>query len=502
MTDTIELMRHHVLNIAIRGELVEQRIEEGTSEEFYQAIQLEKKQLNNKILSSRNDKNEMPFDIPTTWKWIKISNICRLITKGTTPKGGRNAYIDDGIVFLRAENIDETIQMKDTKYIKDETHTKELKRSILKENDLLITIAGTLGRSAVVRKKHLPANINQAISIVRVLNANLVDVEYLRYYFNSKVTMDNLLSKTKATAIPNLTLEIISDTLISLPPLAEQKRIVAKIEEIFAVIDQIGTRKKEALTIINNMRQTALQEAIMGTLLDQDDSDESASILYRKMQAEKEQMMKEKKIKKEKSLPEIESEEVAFDIPKSWKWVKMGALAKKVHYGYTASATEDGNAKMLRITDIQGGRVDWDSVPYCEIEENKIEQYKLNDNDIVIARTGGTVGKSFKINKDSTTDSVFASYLIRIVLTESDSSNYIAYFLNSPYYWEQIGINAQGTGQPNVNATQLSNLILPLPPLAEQHRIVEKLDEIMAICDQMEANFDGSSEVNEDLKVV
>lgn len=476
MADTVELMRKRVLDMATRGELVEQRKEEGPASNVF----LEK----NKILCS----NDVPFDIPKNWEWVTLNDIGTW-GAGATPARGNPAYWTNGTIpWIKTGELNNgeiwNSEERITELALEKTSVK-----VNQPEDILIAMYGaTIGKLGILK---FEATTNQACCACTPFEG--MNNKYLFYFLMSH--REKFIEGSEGGAQPNISKTKIINTPFPLPPTQEQNRIVAKIEEILAVIDQIGTKKEEALLIIRNMRQTALQDAIMGLLVEQDETDESASELYAKIKNEKESLTKIGIIKKEKPFPEIESDDIAFEIPESWKWVRLGSLAKKVHYGYTASATEYGNAKMLRITDIQGGRVNWESVPYCEIEENKIEQYKLNDNDIVIARTGGTVGKSFKINKDTTTDSVFASYLIRIILTESDSTNYIAYFLNSPYYWEQIGINAQGTGQPNVNATQLSNLILPLPPLAEQERIVEKLDEIMGICDQMEAILDGSADM-------
>lgn len=484
MGDTIALMRKRLLDMAIRGELVEQRPGEGNAEDSYKSSKLPE------VMPA-----DRPFEIPVNWRWVQLGSVGVTQTGNTPPKKNKE-YYNGNIPFVKPDNIYNDHIDYDTT-LKLTNLGLEKGRSV-QANSILMVCIGTIGKTFITDKL---CAFNQQINSLTPYIEESYHTEYLFRVFESSYFQTLAWDSSSATTINILNKGRWNNLLLPLPPLAEQNRIVTKIEEIFAVIDQIGTKKEEALSIIRSMRQTALQDAIMGVLVEQEDTDEPASVLYEKIQAKNEQLVKEQKLKKDKSFPEINAEEVPFEIPESWKWVKMGSLAKKVHYGYTASATENGNVKMLRITDIQGGRVNWDSVPYCEIEENIIEQYKLNDNDIVIARTGGTVGKSFKINKDTTTDSVFASYLIRIVLTESDSANYIAYFLNSPYYWEQIGINAQGTGQPNVNATQLSNLILPLPPLAEQERIVEKLNEIMGICDQMESILNENSEVNIALKV-
>lgn len=240
---------------------------------------------------------------------------------------------------------------------------------------------------------------------------------------------------------------------------------------------------------IQALRNKVLDLAIQGKLVEQDPRDEPARELLLRIQSEKKKLIKEKIIKTEKPLPVIEKDDIPFVLPESWQWIRMGEIATKIHYGYTASANESGNAQMLRITDIQNGKVQWDNVPYCTIDDGKINQYKLEENDIVIARTGGTVGKSFLI-KDINSVSVFASYLIRIVLTYPEVANYVNFFLDSPYYWKVIGIQSKGTGQPNVNAKQLSSIMVPFPPLAEQKRIVDKIETLMKQINKLEEQLE------------
>ncbi|QQS36931.1 MAG: restriction endonuclease subunit S [Ignavibacteriales bacterium] len=167
-------------------------------------------------------------------------------------------------------------------------------------------------------------------------------------------------------------------------------------------------------------------------------------------------------------------------LPPNWSWVKLGDVSKRIHYGYTASAQEKTvGPKLLRITDIQNGKVDWSEVPFCEITKEEVEKYLLKENDIVFARTGATVGKSFLI-KGRIPKSVFASYLIRLQLLDKTLPAYIYLFFQSNNYWSQIKSNSAGIGQPNVNAQKLINLSIPLPPLPEQKKIVEKIEELFS----------------------
>lgn len=178
---------------------------------------------------------------------------------------------------------------------------------------------------------------------------------------------------------------------------------------------------------------------------------------------------------------------VPFAIPQNWQWVSLSNISQRIHYGFTASATSSGTYHLLRITDIKESGVDWSSVPYCQIAEEDAKKFNLSEGDIVIARTGGTIGKSFLIqNKDCS--SVFASYLIRVI---PDANlvfpEFLIKFMESPTYWSQLSKASRGTGQPNVNTKSLGALLVPLPPIEEQHRIVAKLNELLPLIDQMTA---------------
>ena len=228
------------------------------------------------------------------------------------------------------------------------------------------------------------------------------------------------------------------------------------------------------------LKNALLQHAIQGRLVPQDPDDEPADVLLQRIRAEKEQLIKEGKIKKQKPLPPITEEEKPFTIPDSWQWVRLGELAARINYGFTASASMHGDIKFLRITDIniKTNVVNWDSVPFCTIDKNKINSYLLLPNDILIARTGGTIGKFYIVDK-KIPKSIFASYLIRISLIKNITTRYIGIFLSSPAYWSQIIDSSMGTGQPNVNSIALASLKLPFPPLAEQQRIVARLEELL-----------------------
>ena len=167
------------------------------------------------------------------------------------------------------------------------------------------------------------------------------------------------------------------------------------------------------------LRKKVIDLAIQGKLTEQLPSDGDAETLYAQIQEEKARLIKEGKIKKEKPLPIITNDEIPFGIPTNWKWIRWGDLSEKIQYGYNAPAKSSGRIKMVRISDIQDGNVRWDDVPYCDIEEDSIEDYLLKVNDILFARTGGTVGKSYIVS-DIPEGAVFAGYLIRTSIIHSN----------------------------------------------------------------------------------
>tara|TARA_R110001592_G_scaffold1778_4_gene10568 strand:- start:1320 stop:2666 length:1347 start_codon:yes stop_codon:yes gene_type:complete len=178
-------------------------------------------------------------------------------------------------------------------------------------------------------------------------------------------------------------------------------------------------------------------------------------------------------------------------LPANWLKVKLEGLAEDISYGYTApSSKEQVGPHLLRITDIQENNVSWSTVPYCEIDSKQAQKYLLKENDLLFARTGATVGKSFLI-KGEIPEAVYASYLIRVRCLQPEATSYLAHYFQSQDYWRQITEFSAGIGQPNVNGSKLKDLDIPLPPAAEQIRIVAKLDELLIQVDTLKARIDG-----------
>ena len=244
------------------------------------------------------------------------------------------------------------------------------------------------------------------------------------------------------------------------------------------------------------LKNSILQRAIEGKLVEQREEEGTAAELLREIKAEKARLVKEGKLKKEKPLPAIKAEEIPFEIPESWEWVRWGDLSQSIQYGYNAPAKEHGRIKMVRISDIQDNKILWGTVPYCDIDESDIKTYLLEKNDILFARTGGTVGKSYLVN-DTPEEAVYAGYLIRTRYSSRLMPRYLKSFMESQLYWTQLRGGTIATAQPNCNGKTLAKMILPLPPLAEQKRIVAKIEELLPHVEQYGKAHDELTALNE-----
>ena len=489
---TPQELKSSILQLAIQGKLVEQRPEEGTGEELYQQIQAEKKRLiqEGKIKKEKPlpeiAEDEVPFEIPESWKWVQWGEIVNIVS---ARRVHQSDWKMEGIPFYRAREIAKLATdgyVENELFISQELYEEFSKSGVPKEGDLMVTAVGTLGKTYIVKDKdHF---YYKDASVICFENYAHVCPEYLKYLMESELMKSQIRSNSGGTTVATLTMVRMVEYLMPLPPLAEQKRIVAKIEELLPYLD----RYEKAWNRLEDfgrrfpvdMQKSILQMAIQGKLVEQRPEEGTGEELYQQIQAEKKRLIQEGKIKKEKPLPEIAEDEVPFEIPEGWCWVRWGDLSQSIQYGYNAPAQENGRIKMVRISDIQNGKVLWDTVPYCEISEDEIPTYLLGINDILFARTGGTVGKSYLV-KEVPEDAIYAGYLIRTRYSALLCPEYLKYFMESQLYWEQLRNGTIATAQPNCNGKTLSRMILPLPPLAEQKRIVARLEEILPLCERL-----------------
>lgn len=490
---TPQQLKGSILNMAVQGRLISSSENENTNELYNHLIE-EKNALikagkckKSKTLSPIIE-DKIPFEIPDTWKWIKIGEIASLVTKGTTPRSGNIAYLDSGIGFLRAENVAglDKLNKDNLKYIDEETHTGYLKRSIIEEKDILITIAGTLGRTGIVRKEDLPLNANQAVSIIRLVAPEMLNLKYLVYAINSPEIQKYLTQQKKITAIPNLTLEIIENCLIPLAPLSAQNAVVTKIEELMPFVDRYSA-SYEKLGQFNakfpeEMKKSILQYAIQGKLVEQRAEEGNAEDLYQQIQEEKQKLIKEGKIKKEKPLAEITEDEIPFDIPDSWKWCYIGELfLHNTGKAQNSSGSTNGTIrKFITTSNLYWNEFDFTKVKEMPFTDKELERCTVQKGDLLVCE-GGDCGRSAVWNFD---EEVCIQNHVHRLRPYKELDIYYFYYLF--YFYKNTGkLRGRGVAIQGLSNEAIHNVIVPLPPLEEQHRIVAKIEELLPYCNQL-----------------
>lgn len=483
---TPEQLKASILQYAIQGKLVEQRLEEGTAEELYQQIQAEKRRLiqEKKIKKEKPlaeiSEDEIPFDIPESWKWCYIGELFLHNTgKAQNSTGSQNGTIRK---FITTSNLywDEF----DFAKVKEMPFTdKELERCTVQKGDLLVCEGGDCGRSAVWKYDEEVCIQNH---VHRLRAYQPVDIYYFYYLFYFYKNTGKL--RGRGVAIQGLSNDAIHRVIVPLPPLAEQKRIVSKIEELLPLVDRYAA-SYEKLEQFNtkfpeDMKKSILQYAIQGKLVEQRPEEGTGEELYQQIQAEKQRLIAEKKIKKEKPLVEITDSEIPFDIPERWKWVSVGSVCVNIQYGSSQKSSATGKVPVLRMGNIQNGRLVWDKLVYTSDDE-EIAKYPLQYNDLLFNRTNSKelVGKTAIYKSEF--PAIYAGYLVRVTPLLM-CSDYLNYVMQSQFYWSYCQtVRSDAIGQSNINAEKLKRFVFPLPPLAEQKRIVAKLEEILPLCERL-----------------
>ena len=486
-----KLLKQKILDLAMRGKLTEQRKSDGTARELLERISAErtesKKSVSKASLRTPSellaptslrakrsnppqeaikpiDKDEAPFEIPASWAWVKLGDIVAPM-KSTSPKGDFFKYID-------IDSIDNSVcKIKAPKIIETKKAPSRASR-FTKAGDVLFSLVRPYLRNIA----KVTENDCIASTGFFVCSPILVNSDYCYYLLISNFAVNGLNHFMKGDNSPSISSRNMIDFTVPLPPIAEQRRIVAKIEEAFAEIDAIEKKKESLKRHIAQARQKILDLAIHGKLVPQNKADGTALDLLKNITHDKPHYGK------------MGLDDVPFGIPENWCWCRLRDISESIQYGYNAPAKESGRIKMIRISDIHENEVKWDSVPYCDIDEKDIPIYSLKKNDILFARTGGTVGKSFIVTSLSE-DAIYAGYLIRTRYGKNINAQYTKFFMESNLYWEQLKDGCIATAQPNCNGKTLGKMKFPLPPLAEQNRIVAKIDELFAVLDQIEGNL-------------
>lgn len=487
---TPEQLKASILQYAIQGKLVAQRPEEGTGEELYQQIQAEKQRLiqEKKIKKEKPlaeiSEDEVPFDIPESWKWVRVGEIFAHNTgkamnssaKKVDKPGRIKRFITTSNLYWNSFDFSSVKEM----FFSDD----ELERCTVTKGDLLMCEGGAYyGRTAIWNYDYDICFQNH-VHRLRPYKAIELRFFYNLFYFYKSMNMMN----AKGTAMPGLSSQTLHQMVVPLPSLAEQKRIVAKIEELLPLVDRYAAAY-EKLEQFNakfpeDMKKSILQYAIQGKLVEQRAEEGTAEELYQQIQAEKQHLIAEKKIKKEKTLPEIAEDEVPFDIPESWKWVRLQNIATALGDGIhgTPQYTINGGYYFINGNNLAEGKIeikpDTKQVDASEYEKHK----KPLDANTILISINGTIGNYAFYEEEPIILGKSACYFS---LLNGVCKEYICIFLKSKVFFDYARQEATQTTIKNVSLKSMRMLPVPLPPLAEQKRIVAKIEELLPLCERL-----------------
>jgi len=488
---TPEQLKASILQYAIQGKLVEQRAEEGTGEELFQEIERKREVLiKEKIIKKDKRTNsiinfqEVPFDIPENWMWVTLGSILNKLTDGThkTPK-----YTSTGVKFVSVKDMSNGfLSLENTKYISEEEHKELYARCNPEKGDLILSKVGTTGVPAIVDTTE-PFSLFVSVALLK-FDCKCIDIKFLYYMLMSPLVQAQATENTRGVGNKNWVLDAIASTMVVLPPLVEQKRIVAKIEELLPLVDRYAA-SYEKLEQFNakfpeDMKKSVLQYAIQGKLVEQRPEEGTAEELYRQIQVEKQKLIKAGKIKKEKPLPEIAEDEIPFDIPESWKWVRIGALT----YNW-GQKTPDS-----RFCYIDVGSVN--NTSHTLNKENTVVEAKdassrakkiVKKGDVIFATIRPYLKNICIIDKKFPCEPIASTAFAVMHCPEGLLNKYLYYYLLSPTFMRFANARdkAKGVAYPAIGEKDFFNGIIALPPVAEQKRIVAKLEEILPLCERL-----------------
>ena len=483
-------LKNSILQLAVQGKLVEQRAEEGTARELLEQIKLEKDQLikDKKIKKSKPlpeiTEDEIPFEIPESWEWVRLIELCSLISDGThkTP-----AYVEYGVPFISVKDISSGVMdFSNVKYITREEHEKLISRCKPEMNDVLLCRIGTLGKAIkICTDKEF--SIFVSLGLLKLIEADVADyiVQVINSGYGYRWIDDNKVGG--GTHTNKINLDTLRGMPIPIPPLEEQHRIVAKIEEILPYIDQYD-KAYTKLEIFNkkfpeDMKKSILQMAMQGKLVEQRPEEGTADGLYEQIVAEKAQLIKDGKIKKEKPLPEIAEDEIPYEIPSSWRWVRFSEVMDVRDGTHDSPKYIETGIPLVTSKNISGGGLYFSNVKYISREDaDKInERSNVDTGDILFAMIG-SIGNPVIVNKDREfcvkNVALFKNYDKSKMCIE-----YVYWFLyREQYIMKKV---ASGGVQSFISLKVFRNYLFPLPPFEEQKRIVAKIEELLPYCDQL-----------------
>ncbi|ATA86786.1 type I restriction endonuclease [Capnocytophaga gingivalis] len=445
-------IRQKILDLAIRGELVPQDPTDEPASVLLERIRAEKEQLikDKKLKRDKKDNepiDEVPFELPEGWEWCRLGEIA-YIAAGSTPES--SSFVDKGIPYLKVYNLRNQAIDFDYKpqYIKESIHNGILKRSKTEIGDLIMNIVGPpLGKLAIIPTSLPESNFNQAAVLIRpYLYKNIIN-KYLFYFLSEMSEINSISTKGSAGQI-NISLSQSKNMRVPFPPLAEQHRIVQKIEQLFTLVDTIETHKEQLKSDVKQARNQVLNYAIAGKLTHQDPNDEPAEALL-------------------KRIGKTTATDTPYEkLPKGWAWCRLGDITKTI-------ATKPYQILQSEIEKNGDFPVISQSANYIEgFSSDETKVLKVEDFIIVF-------GDHTRVVKYIDFDFIVGADGVKVILPNNNLSKYLYYLiLNASYKIENRGYSR--------HFQFLQKEFFPLPPLAEQHRIVQKIETYFSFLDTIE----------------
>ena len=486
MIDTAAL-QSKIIDLAIQGKLTEQLPTDGSAEELYQQIQAEKAKLikDKKIKKekplSEITADEIPFDVPDNWKWVRIGDVVKYSLGGGTPSKNISEYWNGGDIpwaSVKDFSAAEAGCLNDTIDHITQDGLNNSASNMVDENAIVICMRMALGKAVRFLR---PMAINQDLRAIWLHDC--VDQSYFMYMYST------IKVEGRGTTVVGIRKDELMSFLFPLPPLSEQKRIVAKIDEVLTEIKIIDELQTQYASNVDALKSKIIDAGIRGQLTEQLPEDSTAEELYQQIQAEKAQLIKDKKIKKEKPLPEITADEIPFDVPDNWKWVRLGAIASKISSGNTPPGGKKSDAyvkegySFFREQNIYNDGIRSEGLVYIsgELLEKRPNSTVL-PKDILLNITGGSIGRCAIVPDDFTKGSINQHILI-IRMINPEFRAYVHNYICSEQGQKYIKGNAIGD-KDGFSGGRCKNMPIPLPPLSEQKRIVAKINDVFGALDE------------------
>ena len=483
-------LKNAILQEAIEGRLVPQDPNDEPASALLARIRKEKEQLVKAGKLKKKDlevkpisEDEIPFEIPESWEWVRLKSLVSVLGDGI--HGTPEYDITGSYYFINGNNLsnNKIVIKADTKKVNEkeyQTYKKELN-----DKTILVSINGTIGN--VGHYNGEPVILGKSACYYNLLDIGLKS--YITMLMYTDYFLKYAVENATGSTIKNVSLAVMNDFLVPFPPVAEQHRIVAKIEEILPKVEEYG-KAQDTLNKLNEelperLKKSILQEAIEGRLVPQDPNDEPASVLLAKIRKEKEQLVKEGKLKK-KDIVEtpISEDEIPFEIPNSWEWCRLSDAV----YNH-GQKIPDKRFSYIDIGSINNKRQCLNS------SENIIEAKDAPSRARKIVKKGDIVYSTVRpylhniaiVDREFSEEPIASTGFAVFSCLESVYNKFLFYYLFSPSFdlYANDGDNAKGVAYPAINDQKLYKAIIPLPPLAEQHRIVEKLEQLLGEVDKL-----------------